>query len=453
MSTVSTAARSYATSADFAAWLKKAALRAAGEEGLAENVRNYQGETFGIDAVHAAQVEEAQREVRYRTMTRKVHCLDTSGQVFAILLNALYLLPLLYLFCQFFYNAYAGHVKEDDPMPSTPENIKKSAQEAVDRVQAKIKKAIEDTQGGITEPPPDVKAQLDDLHTKSRQIAKTVEEAVRDKSVRAHEEMQKDLQKMQERLKTLREKGNEVGEKAINKIKDVASDASKNAKKGNQKAQQGAQNLGNKAKEVAGPAIGTAGETASNIKQNVQDSYKKATGIANDNAKTAKDEAKSAADRAENKADDMSNNAKDDTKAAKNGADDTGKQERDTAKDAVAATSNGNGNLGTKPLQDNKKPANTVSDASKDPSKGSPDDKVLEPHGKDNDKKKERGRMDEKHIDPKIEGSDSQDPQNSTKEDISLKSDSSGPGDKDSTPAGNQEKAKKGKKDKKDGKK
>lgn len=70
------------------------ALRAAGEEGLAENVRNSQGETFGIDAVHAQEVQKAQEEIRYRNSTQTIKCLDTSGQVFAIWLNVFYLAPL-----------------------------------------------------------------------------------------------------------------------------------------------------------------------------------------------------------------------------------------------------------------------------------------------------------------------------------------------------------------------
>ena len=93
MSSVSAVASATA-SAGFSSWLKKAALRAAGEEGLAENVRNNQGETFGVDAIHAAEVEKAQEEIRYRTEYQTINCLDTSGQAFAILLNALYLAPL-----------------------------------------------------------------------------------------------------------------------------------------------------------------------------------------------------------------------------------------------------------------------------------------------------------------------------------------------------------------------
>jgi hypothetical protein len=93
-------------SAGIGAWLKKAAFRAAGREGLAENVVNEQGQTFGVDASHAAQDFKAREEVRYRDDLQWVHCLDTSGQAFAILLNCMYLAPLTWLFLRFFARAY-----------------------------------------------------------------------------------------------------------------------------------------------------------------------------------------------------------------------------------------------------------------------------------------------------------------------------------------------------------
>lgn len=96
-SSVSSAVASATATAGIGSWLKKVALRAAGEEGLAENVRNLEGETFGIDAIHAAEVEKAQEEIRYKIEYQTVNCLDTSGQAFAILLNALYLAPLTWV--------------------------------------------------------------------------------------------------------------------------------------------------------------------------------------------------------------------------------------------------------------------------------------------------------------------------------------------------------------------
>ena len=93
-SSVSSAFASATASVGAANWLKKIALRAAGEEGLAENVRNSRGETFGLDAVKAAEVEKAREEIRYKMEYPRVNCIDTSGQAFAIYLNVLYLAPL-----------------------------------------------------------------------------------------------------------------------------------------------------------------------------------------------------------------------------------------------------------------------------------------------------------------------------------------------------------------------
>jgi GNS1/SUR4 family len=93
--------------AGLGAWLKKAAFRAAGREGLAENVVNAQGQTFGIDSVHAANDFKAREEIRYRDELQWMNCLDTSGQVFAILLNCMYLAPLTWLFVRFFARAYS----------------------------------------------------------------------------------------------------------------------------------------------------------------------------------------------------------------------------------------------------------------------------------------------------------------------------------------------------------
>ena len=91
---VTSALASATASAGIGNLLKKIALRAAGEEGLAENVRNKFGEPFGIDAVKAVEVEKAQEEIRYRMQSVRVNCIDTSGEAFAILLNVIYLAPL-----------------------------------------------------------------------------------------------------------------------------------------------------------------------------------------------------------------------------------------------------------------------------------------------------------------------------------------------------------------------
>lgn len=93
-STISSAISSATVSAGVSDWLKKIALRAAGEEGLAENVHNKQGQPFGLDAFKAEEVDRARDEIRYKLEYPIVNCIDTSGQTFAILLNVMYLAPL-----------------------------------------------------------------------------------------------------------------------------------------------------------------------------------------------------------------------------------------------------------------------------------------------------------------------------------------------------------------------
>lgn len=105
VSSAASVATSSAT-AGLGSWLKKVAFRAAGEEGLAENVLNDEGSTFGIDALHAAQDLKAREEIRYRDEWRTIHCIDTSGQVSAILINCFYLAPLTWLFVRFFIRSY-----------------------------------------------------------------------------------------------------------------------------------------------------------------------------------------------------------------------------------------------------------------------------------------------------------------------------------------------------------
>lgn len=82
-----------ASSAGVGSILKKLALRAAGEEGLAENVPKAHLAHLGR---HSA-TEKLREQIKYRTVLQPVPCLHSSGQVFAIALNVIYLLPLTYV--------------------------------------------------------------------------------------------------------------------------------------------------------------------------------------------------------------------------------------------------------------------------------------------------------------------------------------------------------------------
>lgn len=92
-SVASSAATSIATAASSAGIgniIRKVALRAAGEEGLAENVPLADHPKILKNPLKGATLEQ----IVWDTENEMVPCIDTSGQAFAILLNLLYFLPL-----------------------------------------------------------------------------------------------------------------------------------------------------------------------------------------------------------------------------------------------------------------------------------------------------------------------------------------------------------------------
>lgn len=149
-SDISSAASVATASAGLGSWLKKLAFRAAGEEGLAENVRNEQGKPFGIDALHAAKDLKAREEIRYRDELRMIHCIDTSGQVFAILINCLYLLPLTAMFVRFFIRSYTKREEEHRGQKSSKRNLlEESGKDAVKEVTRELEQALDEEPGSM----------------------------------------------------------------------------------------------------------------------------------------------------------------------------------------------------------------------------------------------------------------------------------------------------------------
>ncbi|KAF2231005.1 hypothetical protein EV356DRAFT_431106, partial [Viridothelium virens] len=97
-------------SAQFASFMKKMAFRAAGQEGLAENVGRPLGSVDEAIRVEEQKVLDRVQEVRYRNEYQRVSCIDTSGQSFAIWLNLIYLFPLTWLFLRFFVRSYTNRL-------------------------------------------------------------------------------------------------------------------------------------------------------------------------------------------------------------------------------------------------------------------------------------------------------------------------------------------------------
>ncbi|PWY76643.1 fatty acid elongase [Aspergillus eucalypticola CBS 122712] len=108
-------------------WLKKLGFRAAGAEGIAENVG----------------VPEAAAGARVLHVGPMVTCMDTSGQGFAIWLNVMYLLPLTYLFARFFVRSYLYRKEPGPRQPTQLHAAEKAGMDALRGVSREIRKAVE----------------------------------------------------------------------------------------------------------------------------------------------------------------------------------------------------------------------------------------------------------------------------------------------------------------------
>ncbi|KAJ9269977.1 hypothetical protein DTO212C5_3947 [Paecilomyces variotii] len=128
-------------------WLKKLAFRAAGAEGIAENVLNAQGQHFGVDAVHAAKLAEARTAAQNGLEYRTIDCIDTSGQAFAVWLNVMYLLPLTYLFARFFVRSYLQRKDPSAKQPTHMQTAEKAGMDALKGVSREIHRAVFEMHG------------------------------------------------------------------------------------------------------------------------------------------------------------------------------------------------------------------------------------------------------------------------------------------------------------------
>ena len=217
-------------SAGVASWIKKLAFRAAGREGLAENVVNEQGETFGIDAVHAAEDLKTREEIRYRDELQWIHCTDTSGQVFAILLNCTYLAPLTFLFVKFFIRAYSKRLERR--RSSTAYNVEQSAKDAfhgvarqaVDAIGSmhgvgdgetiSTEEAIESSKNSIKEEAESVKNSLSESLESAQRSAKHGAESLQKKWTEAAETAKKSSVQGANSAKQSAEEGKESAEQS-----------------------------------------------------------------------------------------------------------------------------------------------------------------------------------------------------------------------------------------------
>jgi hypothetical protein len=143
------------------AFLRKLVYRAAGDEGLAENI-GVPGSPLAVvpehaPTGHAGHVEHPVQhlfhhntvnKVVYRTEYQHVPCIDTSGQAFAVYLNLIYLAPLTGLFMRFFVKSYLRRTNPKGKHQTKHDAIAKAGRDAshgVERELESLGKAAEDT--------------------------------------------------------------------------------------------------------------------------------------------------------------------------------------------------------------------------------------------------------------------------------------------------------------------
>jgi hypothetical protein len=127
------------------AFLKKLVYRAAGEEGLAENIPGAGSVAHPLHPYNEQQqhpLHETVKKVHYRTEYQAVPCVDTSGQAFAIYINLFYLLPLTILFARFFVKSYLRRTSPNTKHQTKKNAITKSGVDAYRGVKHEVERSL-----------------------------------------------------------------------------------------------------------------------------------------------------------------------------------------------------------------------------------------------------------------------------------------------------------------------
>ncbi|KAJ9638351.1 hypothetical protein H2199_007038 [Coniosporium tulheliwenetii] len=287
------------------------ALRAAGEEGLAENVRNNQGQVFGADAERYVDTER--HDTRYRNEYQRVDCINTSGQAFAIWLNLIYLLPLTALFVRFFIRSYTRRGAASAKHPTLRRRLSKSARDAAHGVDREIETLGESIEDQIS---------IEKLTEKAKELKANGEAKARRDSEHerreggCEEEGQQALsngeaaaEKAKEYAGKGYEKAREVGGQAAERVQGVAGQVTgavrERAPQAKEQLQEGAETVRDKAGEAAGAAknkfddtVEAAREKAPEVKEKASEAAGKAKEKADETMETAREKYPEVRDRA-----------------------------------------------------------------------------------------------------------------------------------------------------------
>ncbi|CAD0087916.1 unnamed protein product [Aureobasidium vineae] len=182
----------------YGAILRRILLRAAGDEGVAENVRDKQGNIIMEKAQEA--IQKYHEETRYRTDYATINCIDTTGQSFAIWLNIFYLFPLTILFVRFFVRAYLFR-SGSNKSRSKRHSVSRATKDAAHGTNREIEHAGKAVEKKIAHLPEDLAAAEKRLEKKLGHLPedlKAAEKKLENKLGHLPEDVKKDLQALKD---------------------------------------------------------------------------------------------------------------------------------------------------------------------------------------------------------------------------------------------------------------
>lgn len=272
-------------------------MRAVGDEGVAENVRDHSGQIIMPGVQEATQ--KYHEETRTRTDYHTIDCIDTAGESFAICLNIFYLAPLTILFVRFFIRAYTYRTSSATPKQTKRHAAGRSSIEAAKGVDREV-----DDVGKYVE-------------RKAGEGAQDLDEAVRRdiQNMKDGEYIKKASRRVSDRVHSFERKFVSQAEQARDKIGDVLSPERKSA--GVQDAADSLdeikENVTQSGKDVKIKTEETMDETADKAKDAAKatgDKVKETADNAAEGAENVKDEAKDAVNHLKVEADDDAEDSK-----------------------------------------------------------------------------------------------------------------------------------------------
>lgn len=345
------------------AFLRKLIYRAAGDEGLAENIAvpghpipHYQQQQLlaaGQRPEHPIEhffhhSHETVNRVVYRTEYQSVPCIDTSGQAFAVYLNMIYLAPLTILFMRFFFKSYlrrtspnkqqSRHTAITDATRDATHGVEKEVEDlgkaAEDSISSAVNRSRDAMRGRKTNAngvakderhgslSPANKKFVDNVTRKVNQRLQEIGEGADNVMNKAKDMANDVLGGAADTKEKLKDQANSAKENAQEKSKQAGNTVQEKSKQTKDKVAKESAGLGDDVKEKAKQTKDNVQEGSKEAKDKAEKEAKPYAGAAKDKAKDAKDNVKKEADNAQQQANGkgkgQQQSQKDDDKAGNN---------------------------------------------------------------------------------------------------------------------------------------